>query len=480
MRPIEHIHLIGVGGSAMAALAGMLAERGYRVTGSDSNVYPPASTLLASLNVHYNEGFAEKKLQPHPDLAVVGNVIARGNAEAEYVLEQHIPYKSMPEVLKEFFLPGHRSIVVSGTHGKTTTTSLLAWILQVAGRRPNFFVGGIAENFGRSYGLGGGEEFVLEGDEYETAFFDRAPKFFHYRPDELIVTSLEFDHADIYADLDAIRLQFQRLVNLVPRNGRIVACVDSSGGEVRSCIERAFAPVETYALDAEAAWRAGDIASAEGETHYRVVFRGREIARIRTPLAGRHNVLNGLAAIAIAHGRGVPREALEEALLTYRSVRRRLEVKGEAAGVLVIDDFAHHPTAIRGTIEAARERWMAGAGGRRGKLWAVVEPRSNSMRSKVFEDVLPEALRGADEILLGPVHRPHLLRDDQRLSPPRVASLLISAGKPARAMPSAEEIAKDISARAGAGDLVLVMSNGSFDELCERLLQLLRQREGRP
>lgn len=480
MRPVEHIHLIGVGGSAMAALAGMLAERDYRVTGSDANVYPPASTLLASLKIQYHEGFAEKNLQPHPDLVVMGNVIARGNPEAEYVLEQHIPYKSMPEVLKEFFLPGHRSIVVSGTHGKTTTTSLLAWILHVAGRQPNFFVGGIAENFGRSYGLGGGEEFVLEGDEYETAFFDRAPKFFHYRPDELIITSLEFDHADIYADLEAIRLQFRRLVNLVPRNGRIVACTDLSAGDVRSCIAKAFAPVETYALDAEADWRAGDIEFRAGETHYRVIRRGAEVARVRTPLAGRHNLLNALAAIAIAHGRGVERDALEEALRTYRSVRRRLEVKGEAAGVLVVDDFAHHPTAIRGTIEAARTRWMAAPAGRKGRLWAVVEPRSNTMRSKVFEEVLPRAFAGADEVLLGPVHRAHLLREDQRLSPERVARVIEESGKPAQALASAQEIARHIAGRAQAGDLVLVMSNGSFDGLCERLLELLRQREGKP
>lgn len=479
MPPVEHIHLIGVGGSAMAALAGMLAERGYRVTGSDVNVYPPASTLLASLNIHYNEGFSEQNLQPPPDLVVVGNVIARGNPEAEYMLEQHLPYKSMPEVLKEFFLPGHRSIVVSGTHGKTSTTSLLAWILQVAGRRPNFFIGGMAENFGRSYGLGGGEEFLFEGDEYETAFFDRGPKFFHYRPDELILTSLEFDHADIYADLDAIRLQFRRLVNLVPRNGRIVACVDSTAGEVRSCIERAFCPVETYALDAEADWRAGDIEFTEGETRFRIVFRGREIANVRTPLAGRHNVLNAIAAIAIAHGRGVSGEAIAEALLTYRSVRRRLEVKGEADGVLVVDDFAHHPTAIRETIAAARARWMSGAP-RRGRLWAVVEPRSNTMRSKVFESALPDALAAADEVVFGPVHRAHLLSDDRRLSPERVAQALAARGKRAQACASAAEIAAHVAAHAAAGDLVLVMSNGDFDGLCSRLLESLRLREGKP
>lgn len=476
MLPLDHIHLIGIGGSAMAALAGMLAERGYRVTGSDVNVYPPASTLLASLKIAYSEGFREENLKPHPDLVVIGNVIARGNPEAEYVLDQKIAYKSMAEVIKEFFLPGHTSIVVSGTHGKTTTTSLLAWIFEVAGRRPNFFVGGIAENFGKSYGLGGGKEFILEGDEYETAFFDRGPKFFHYRPEQLIITSLEFDHADIYPDLDSIRLQFQRLVNLVPRSGRIVACADPMAGDVASCTARALCPVETYALGVDADWRAGDLESSEGETYFRVAFRGGEIARIRTPLAGRHNVLNALAAIAVAHGQGIGREAVEEALLTYRSVRRRLETKGEAAGVLVVDDFAHHPTAIRETIAAARARWFTGAK-KAGKLWAVIEPRSNTMRRRVFEGTLPEAVAGADVILFGPVHRAQLLPDEQRLSPARVVESLKRSGKPAETFESAEEIVAHLQGKLRAGDVVLVMSNGSFDGLCERLLERLSQQE---
>ncbi|MGH9794428.1 MAG: UDP-N-acetylmuramate:L-alanyl-gamma-D-glutamyl-meso-diaminopimelate ligase [Candidatus Acidiferrales bacterium] len=474
---MEHIHLIGVGGSAMAALAGMLAERGYRVTGSDVNVYPPASTLLASLNISYREGFSAENLKPHPDLVVVGNVIARGNADLEYVLDQQIPYKSMPEALKEFFIAGHHSIVIAGTHGKTTTTSLVAWIFEVAGRRPNFFVGGIAENFGKSYGLGGGAGFILEGDEYETAFFDRGPKFFHYRPNELALTSVEFDHADIYADFESMKLQFKRLVNLVPRSGRIVACVDEAAGDVRECIARAFCAVETYALGAEADWTAGDIENVASETHFRVAFKGAEVARIRTPLAGRHNILNSLAAIAIAHGRGIEREAIEEALLTYRSVRRRLEVKGEAGGVLVVDDFAHHPTAIRETIAATRSRWLDSA--RPGaRLWAAVEPRSNTMRTKVFEDVLPDALAGADVVVFGAVHRSQQLKEEERFSPQRVVAALRKRGTAAEAFASVDEIVAHLGGAAKRGDVVLVMSNGSFDELCERLLERLRQREG--
>lgn len=477
MPHFEHVHLIGIGGSAMAALAGMFSERGHRVTGSDVNVYPPASTLLGSLGIRYNESFRDGNLQPRPDLVVVGNVIARGNPELEYVLDHKLPYTSMAEALREHFLPGHTSLVVAGTHGKTTTTSLLAWILEVAGRRPNFFVGGIAENFGKSYGLGGGEEFVIEGDEYETAFFDRRPKFFHYQPQELILTSLEFDHADIYSDLESIRLQFQRLVNLVPRSGRIIACADSIAGDVASCTGSAFCPVETYALTGETDWVAGDVQFSEGETQFGVAFRGREVARIRTPLAGRHNVLNALAAIAIAQGRGVAQQAIEEALRTYKSVRRRLETMGEKGGVLVVDDFAHHPTAIRETVAAARARWFSG-GQRKGRLWAVVEPRSNTMRRRVFEGVLPEALMGADAVILGPVHRSQQLSDEQRLSPQRVIQTLRKSGKTAEAFDSAEAIAGHLLGVVRPGDVVLVMSNGSFDGLCDRLLAMLKGQGG--
>ena len=472
MSLIEHIHLIGVGGSAMAPLAGMLKERGFRVTGSDAGVYPPASTLLSSLGIPWNDSFQQSHLQPHPDLVVVGNVIARGNPELEYVLDEKIPFRSMPQILEEFFIPGHHSVVVTGTHGKTTTTAMLAWIFETAGRRPNFLVGGVAENFGKSYGLGGGEEFILEGDEYETAFFDRGPKFFHYHPDDLIITSLEFDHADIYADLAAIELQFKRLVNLVPRRGRIVFWGDTeaSGAAIRRVTERAFCPVETYGFGAENDWIAGDMESVEGSTHFRIAHHGEEVARVRLAAPGRHNVLNSLAAVAAAQGRGVSRESLEKALGTFRNVRRRMDIKGEERGVMVVDDFAHHPTAIRLTLEAARERWP----GRR--LWAAFEPRSNSMRRKVFEGQLPDALSAADGVVLGPVHRPQQLPDSERLSPEAVAEVLRSRGRDARAFQSADAIAEYLAGEVRRGDVVLVMSNGSFDGLCEKLLEHLRRK----
>ena len=452
----------------MTPLAGMLAERGHRVTGSDAAVYPPASTLLETLGIRWSNGFAEANLDPAPDIAVIGNALSRGNPEVETVLDRKIPYRSLPQTLEEFFLPGHDPLVVTGTHGKTTTTSMLAWILEVVGRHPNFLIGGVAENFGRSFGLGGGSEFVLEGDEYDSAFFDKAPKFLHYHPDEAIITSLEFDHADIYADLAAIELQFRRMVNLIPRRGRIVAWGESK--TVRGVVQKAFCPVETYGFSADVDWLAGDLEYSDGATQFRVSRRGFEVARVRMALAGRHNVLNAVAAIAIAHGRGVDRAAIEQAFATFQGVLRRLEVKGEVAGVLVVDDFAHHPTAIRATIDAARNRWS----GRR--LWAVFEPRSNTMRRRVFEADLAASLSTADAAVLGAVNRASLLEDDERLSPARVLQAIRDAGQKAEGFASADEIAEFLAREARAGDLVMVMSNGSFDGLCGKLLGKLQER----
>ena len=305
MSEAKRVHVIGIGGSAMAPLAGMLREHGFRVTGSDSGVYPPASTLLESLGIPFFNKFDAAHLHPAPDLVVVANIIARGNPELEEVLDRRIPYRSMPEILEEVFLPGRHSIVVSGTHGKTTTTAMLAWIFHTAEKRPNFLVGGVAENFGKSYGLGGGEEFILEGDEYETAIWDRGPKFFHYHPDDLIITSLEFDHADIYPDFPTYELAFRRLVNLVPRRGRVFIWGDTedSGLAIRRAVEKAFCPVETYGFSKENDWIASDV-TAEGDgMHLCVAHQGAPFGEFRLAATGRHNVLNALAAVAVAHGR---------------------------------------------------------------------------------------------------------------------------------------------------------------------------------
>jgi UDP-N-acetylmuramate: L-alanyl-gamma-D-glutamyl-meso-diaminopimelate ligase len=465
----KSVHIIGIGGSAMAPLAGMLRESGYCVTGSDSGVYPPASTLLEKLGIPFFDTFDAEHLKVAPALVVVGNIIARGNPELEEVLDRKIPYRSLPEMLEEVFLPGRHSIVVSGTHGKTTTTAMLAWIFASAGHKPNFLVGGVAENFGKSYGLGSGEEFILEGDEYETAFWDRGPKFFHYHPDDLIITSLEYDHADIYADFAAYELAFQRLVNLVPRRGRVVIWGDTadSGLALRRTAAKALCAVATFGFSAGNTWVATDVQPHGDGMRFSVQRGGESFGEFELAATGRHNVLNALAAIAVAHGRGISAAQMAEALATFRSVKRRMDVKGEINGVLVVDDFAHHPTAVTATINAARGRWP----GR--KLWAILEPRSNSMRRKVFEETLPKALALADRVVLGGVFRAQQLGDENRMQPETVAERVRAGGIDARALGSSQEIADFVSSEAAPGDVVLVMSNGSFDGLCEKLVKAL-------
>lgn len=453
----------------MAPLAGMLKEHGFTVTGSDANVYPPASTLLSSLSIPWREGFRPENLKPAPDLIVVGNAISRGNPELEAALDARIPYWSMPQTLEELFLPGRAPIVIAGTHGKTTTTAMLAWIFHVAGRRPDFLIGGVVPNFGeRSYGLGGGEEFIIEGDEYDSAYFDKQPKFLHYHPEQLILTSLEFDHADIYENLAAIELQFRRLVNLVPRRGKIFVW-----GEARNlvdCTKKAFCPVVTYGLTPEMDWSAGDIEWRDSMTHFRAVHHGSEAARVRMPLVGRHNVMNALACVGLALESGVERSAIEDALARFESVRKRMEIKGEVGGVTVVEDFAHHPTAIRATIEGARSRWQ----GR--KLWAAFEPRSNTMRRKIFADALVESLALANATLLGPVNRAQLLSDEERLDPQQIVAAVRDRGTNAEAFDSAAEIVEYLADRLKPGDVVLAMSNGSFDGLSGKLLEALGKR----
>jgi UDP-N-acetylmuramate: L-alanyl-gamma-D-glutamyl-meso-diaminopimelate ligase len=463
------VHVIGIGGSAMAPMAGMLRERGFQVTGSDSGVYPPASTLLDNLGISFFSSFDAAHLQPAPDLVVIGNIIARGNPELEEVLDRKIPYRSMPEMLEEVFLPERHSIVVSGTHGKTTTTAMLAWIFQTAGKRPNFLVGGVAENFGKSYGLGGGEEFILEGDEYETAFWDRGPKFFHYHPDDLIITSLEYDHADIYPDFETYQLAFRRLVNLVPRRGSVVIWGDTadSGVALRDAAEKAFCPVETYGFDKGNDWVASEFAIDGEKMRFRAAHQGKLFGEFAMAATGRHNVLNAMAALIVAQGRGIKAAEIGKALSTFRSVKRRMDVKGEIGGILVVDDFAHHPTAVKATIEAARERWP----GRR--LWAILEPRSNSMRRKVFQDALPKALALGDRIILGGVFRAQQLAGENRLDPETVAEGVRGLGKDARVLSGSDAITEHLAREARPGDLLLIMSNGSFDGLCEKLLTKL-------
>lgn len=463
----SHIHLIGICGTAMASLAGMLKESGYRVTGSDSAVYPPMSDFLAGLGIPAFGCYSEENLEPAPDLVVVGNAISRGNAELEAVLNRQIPYESMARVVQELFIRKRESLVVAGTHGKTTTTSLLAWIAHVAGLKSGFLIGGIAENFASSFRVPApdAEFFIIEGDEYDTAYFDKGPKFLHYLPAGLILTSVEFDHADIYPSLDAVKLQFKRLVNLVPRRGKIIA--RGSDSNVAECVARAFCPIELYGFEQGCRWRAARVEDAGGRTRFEIWHVGERVIEAEMSLAGDHNVLNALAASALAIHYGAQPGAVREALATFKNVRRRMEWRGEVRGVAVLDDFAHHPTAIRETLRAARRRYP----GRR--VWAILEPRSNTLRRRVFETRLAEELSAADRVIVAGVFKNEAIPENERLAPERVVESLAERGHHARFLPTADAIAAIIPSELQPGDLVVVMSNGGFDNLHNKLLEAL-------
>ncbi len=457
----------------MASLAGMLQLRGHRITGSDTAAYPPMSDLLASLKIPVFEPYSERNLEPRPDLVVVGNAISRGNVELEYVLDTRIPFCSMASILHDEFLLGREPLVVAGTHGKTTTTSMLAWIYEVASRQdagfaPSFLIGGVAENFGTSFMVRATQPFVLEGDEYDTAFFDKGPKFLHYFPDALILTHVEFDHADIYVDLAAVKTAFKRLVNLVPRRGRIVAFDGSEN--VSECIAKAFCPVERYGFGAGSHWRILNLRHEGSVTHWRLERGGVLFAEITLPMAGEHNALNATAAAALAAGQGVPVSAIVEALATFQSVKRRLEVRAVVGGVTIIDDFAHHPTAIRETLRALRESYP----GRR--LWAVLEPRSNTLRRNVFEMDLVESLALADRVVLASVFKSESIPAAERLHPEHVVAVLNMRGTPALLFVDADAIVAAMAPQVESGDVVAILSNGGFGNIYEKLPAALAAR----
>lgn len=451
----------------MASLAGMLQERGFRVTGSDAASYPPMSTFLKSLGIAVAQPFAEANLDPRPDLVVVGNALSRGNVELERVLDERIPFCSLPQILHDEFLLGKDVLVVAGTHGKTTTTSMLAWIFETAGLQPSFLIGGIAENFGRSFGLGEGKHFVLEGDEYDTAFFDKGPKFLHYFPDSVILTSVEFDHADIYKDLDAVETAFKRLVNLVPRRGRIVAF--DSGESINRCLGKAFCPVERYGVSGAAKWKIANLKLTEEQSSWSVVRDGRPWADFRFALGGEYNVWNATAAAALAADYGIAKDAIARALDTFRSVKRRLEVKAEINGITIIDDFAHHPTAIEQTIRALRARYPLS------RLWVVLEPRSNTMRRNVLQDALATNLSLADEVVVAAIFKSEAIPEAERLDLSRVISQIQKQGKPARILADADAIVNAIAPELRERDVVAILSNGGFGGIYEKLPQRLRE-----
>jgi len=466
----KHIHLIGICGTAMASLAGMLKQRGFRVTGSDAAAYPPMSDFLASLRIPLSQPFGERNLMPRPDLVVVGNAISRGNSELEHVLDEHIPFCSLPQILHDEFLRGKEVLVVAGTHGKTTTTSMLAWIFHHAAMQPSFLIGGIAENFGSSFQLGTGKHFIIEGDEYDTAFFDKGPKFLHYFPDSMILTSVEFDHADIYKDLEAVETAFKRLVNLIPRRGRIIAF--DQGESVERCIARALCPVERYGAQENSGWGVTDLRLQPSRSLWSVQRDGKHWADFEFSLGGEYNVLNATAAAAQASACGISKEKIAAAFKNFKSVKRRLEVRAEVNGITIIDDFAHHPTAIAGTLSALRSRYPGS------RIWAILEPRSNTLRRNVLQNDLAKSLAIADEVVVANVFKSDAIPEAERLDLAALAAQIQAHGRRARIVPEVDGIVQLIAPEMRRGDVVTILSNGGFGGIYEKLPQRLRMLAG--
>jgi len=461
----RHIHLMGICGTGMASLAGMLRDQGYKVTGSDRNIYPPMSLFLESLEIPVLKDYAPQNLHPKPDLVIVGNVITKKNPEAIELGRLNLPYLSFPQALGRFALKGKKSIVISGTHGKTTTSALTAWILEEAGMDPGFMIGGIPVNFGKNFKMGQGPFFVVEGDEYDTAFFDKGPKFLHYNPWATILTSIEFDHADIYRDLDHVTDSFRKLIRIIPGEGLLVANGDSE--ILKREIRGAGCPTQTYGFSETNLWRAAAL-MFEGDFTRFTVFKGqREETSITTTLYGRHNISNLLAVLALGRFLKIPWPILKEAARTFQGVKRRQEAVGERRGVLVLDDFAHHPTAVRKTTEAVKARYRAR------RLVAVFEPRSNSSRRNIFQEEYSRSFDAGDLIMIPEPPLMDKIPVEERFSSPQLVSDLRKRGLEARFFENTDLLLEALIKEARQGDVILIMSNGGFDNLHKRLLEAL-------
>jgi UDP-N-acetylmuramate: L-alanyl-gamma-D-glutamyl-meso-diaminopimelate ligase len=458
--------MVRIGGTAMVPLAALLTEAGNRVTGSDLDFYPPMSTLLESLQIPVFRGFSPDHIPDGCDAVIVGNAATRDNVEAAEAARRRLPVLSMPQAIRDSLLPGKISVVITGTHGKTTTAALTAWLLLDSGRDPGFLVGGEMRNLGRGYRRGGGPHFVLEGDEYNAAFFDRGPKFLHYEPRHLFIGNIEFDHADLYPDLASIREAFRKVAGIVPPEGVVVVNRDDPYAlEAVEGITARRVLVSTEDLSADFA--AADIAFHPEGTDFTLIEAGTPTARLSTPLLGHHNVRNALGAVALVRGLGLSPGEIARALPRFAGVRRRLEIKGEKNGVLVVDDFAHHPTAVRGTLEAARARWP----GRR--IWVLFEPRSNTAGRKMFEEEYAKAFAGAGGLVIAPVFHSSRLPPDARIDRDGLVRGFAKTGGPAFAPESLEEIPDYLRRQTRPGDVLLLMSSGAFGGLPEKLLEML-------
>jgi len=465
MNPKPRVHFSGIGGTGMVAGARLAIEAGWELRGSDNPLYPPTSEMVAALGVPVAYSYDATNLDWGPDAVVIGNVLSRGNPEVEAALERRMKFMSLPEWLKENVLQKRKSVAICGTHGKTTTTALAAFLLDRCGLTPGYFIGGQPIDFEHSAKLcPEGNPFVIEGDEYDTAFFDKRAKFFHYLPEIAVVTSLEFDHGDIYPDLASIECAFQRMLRQVPANGHVVLCADDNGAAALR--EHAYGTVHTYGFSQSADYRGEMLAPHEGLQSIRVFRRGTEWGRFDVPLAGRHNLLNTLAALAVADILGAPSASLAGALRSFRGVKRRMEVFLEAGGVTYVDDFAHHPTAIRETVTAARTRWP------QARLRVLFEPRSNTVVTNRFESELIHAFTGANEVYIAPIYRPEHIPEDTRLDRTRVVAGLRAIGIDAHLAGDFEALAKTVASSGQPGDVVLLLSNGAFGGIYKRLREL--------
>lgn len=462
---IKKIHLMGICGTAMASLAGILKEEGYFITGSDQNVYPPMSVLLNDMGIDIMKGYSEKNLDDLPDLVVVGNVITGKNPEAVRLSELGIPYISLPQALRYFAMGKRKSIVISGTHGKTTTSSLCAWLLETAGIDPGYMIGGVLNNFKSNFKRGSGNYYVIEGDEYDTAFFDKGPKFLHYAPFITVITSIEFDHADIYRDLDHVISSFRKLIELIPENGLLVANGDDPVIVEES--KRAKCPVKFYGFSKGLEWQALDIVNSGDETSVRIIHNDREYIKVSGPMFGKHNISNLLSVVAVSEFIGINPESIAGAVRTFKGVKRRQEIRGEKNGVLVLDDFAHHPTAVMKTIDAVRDKY------RDRRLAAVFEPRSNSSRRGIFQQQYGMAFDRADLVFIPEPPLMEKVPADDRFSSADLVKTLSKKGISAHYYETADQLLDGIIKKTLPGDVVLIMSNGSFDNIHEKLLERL-------
>src|SRR5262245_10187068 len=460
---IQSVHFVGICGTAMASAAAAMQEKGVKVTGSDQNVYPPMSTFLAERRIEVIPGYAEQNLAHKPDLIVIGNAISRGNPEAEFVLDHKLRYCSLPELIKDFFIQGKRSLVVSGTHGKTTTTSLLTWVFEHNGLNPSYLIGGIPNNLGQGARFTNSEWFIIEGDEYDTAFFDKRSKFIHYLPEVAIINNLEFDHADIFKDLEAIQTSFKHFIRLVPGNGLLLANGDDPN--LAPLLKVTHCPIKRFGLGETNSITSFNMRYGPTATEFEIPS-----FKFHINLVGELNVRNALAVVACAKHCGLKNHQIQSAFDTFKGIKRRMEIRGIAGGVTVLDDFGHHPTAIRETLRALRIKYP------HQKLWAIFEPRTNTTRRKVFQNELAQAFDDADAVVVSEIARLELLTPEERLDPTKLMQDLKGSGKAAAYLPQVDAIVAHVAKNVQGGDVVCVFSNGGFGGINGKILERLGRR----